>query len=480
MTSEEKQETLNYFHQLISDTVKYQILETDDDVAQTIYNSLKYISKYTHDQKNFIIERVCLDYMFNFLEKEKPNSLDEVVYQFKTDKRFATKLLDIYIDKYFQDELTINNFNRLCLEYNEQLDVFENNIPLIMYTLFTKSSYFNKDEKVLILDHLIKECKTDIEKLKEYDEFPCEEWFMEDLLKYEDNTNLKLDGIMNNKHFCLELIQYYFRTYILEDFQIQKIDNICISIMKNKKSMPSRFKIEQLYEKITEIDKIYNYKDAILNIIELSKSYDEGDINDLLEFVYDSDEYYEKFIDEADYGVEVLRKYIKQVILDQEENNIELIHEVSRKILFEIVDLNNSIDKNTETISYYLDNNNIAQGFYNTFYSGYKTSLKTMIVFQKICLISDYYNNYSDKQLDNNTKDNITLIKSNSMIELLDIFDNNKIFSKNCIENFVKSTFDKDEDNKGICQDIETLKKINPLLPFEQLSNKAYQKKIKK
>lgn len=478
MTIEEQKETIDSFDEFISKTIRYQMIEDIDAIASIVHSHLKNSTKLNKDQKNLLINNFCMDYLYNFTEKNKPNSLTETCMKFQNDKAFAQKIISVYIDKYFPNDLKINNFNVLCLEYSEEPDINEGNIVFRLYQVLVNSSYFTNDEKILILNHLLIECKNDVDNLKRFDDYPCDEDFLDGLTSYEEQGAVLMQEIENNKDFCLQLIEYYFQVYIQEDYRTRKFEHFCYSVVRNDKILPTKLQIKKIYDKVVEMDEIYDYKDFILNIITLASPENELNLEELVKSDIDEETDYKSFINDTQYGMGILEKYLKTFILELEEYNIELVNDIARQVLIDLIDPNVTIGENVNKMNYYLKDIHVGKALFNSYYNKYNIPVQEIILYQKVCLISDYYNNHSDCVLNQQTDNHVQLIRTGDLSEILKIFDNNSSFSNCCVENFIKQTLDPSEYNEGICNDRKTLEKINPFFKLEQLNNKAYQKKI--
>lgn len=478
MTIGEQKEIINSFDGLISDTIRYQMIDDIDDIAGVIYSHLKFSNKLNKEQKDILINNFCMDYLYNFTEKNKPTSLSDACMKFQNDKNFAKTTISTYIDKYFPNDLKINDFNILCLGYSDELDINEENISYRLYQVLINSSYFTHEDKILVLNHLLSECKKDIDYLKRFEEIPCEEDFLDNLSQYDKQGDILMREIDNSKDFCIQLIEYYFQTYIQEDYQMRKFDHLCYSIIRNTKTLPTRLQIQRIYNKILEMDDLYDYKDLILNIIDLTGPEPELNLQDFFESTIDEETDYKLFINNTSYGMDVIEDYLKLFILELDEYNIELVNEIARRGLIDLIDVDVSTSKNIDNIKYYLSSYNREKSFFDICYSKYQISPKIITLCQKICLISDYYNNYSDHISNRQINNNIQLIKQESLSSLLEIFDSNVSFSNSCIENFIDQTLNSSKYHEGLCNDTKILERINPFFYLEQLNNKSYQKKI--
>lgn len=478
MTIEEQKETINSFDEFISKTIRYQMIEDIDTIVSTVHSHLKNSTKLNKDQKNLLINNFCMDYLCNFTETNKPTSLSDAYMKFQNDKTFAQKIISVYIDKYFPNDLKINDFNILCLEYSDELDIDEENISLRLYQVLINSSFFTNDEKILVLNHLLSECKKDIDNLKKIDDYPYDEEFLDDLSIYEAQGDLLIQETENNNDFCLELIKYYFQIYIQEDYQTRKFDNFCYSVIRNTKTLPTRLQIKRIYDKIVEMDEFYNYKDLILNIIALTETEKELNLEELVKSDIDEEMDYKSFINDAQYGMDILEKYLKSFIIELEEYNIELVNDIARQVLIDLIDPNVTIGENVNKMNYYLKDIYVGKALFNSYYNKYNMPAQEIILYQKICLISDYYNNHSDCILTQQTDNHVQLIRTGDLSELLEAFNNNSSLANSCIENFIKQTLNPSEYKEGICNDRKTLEKINPFFKLEQSNNKAYQKKL--
>lgn len=474
MTVEQQQETINSFNKLISNTAKYQILDDEDDIACAIINYFNATSKLTIDAKEVIIEFVCTDYMDNFNEKNKPDSLSEAKEKFKNDATFAAEVLSVYIDKYFYNDLVINRLNNLFLNYSDESYANETNVASILYIVIMQSSYFTNDEKNLVLKHIIKECQDDLKRREKSGEaLDYSDDLINLLINEEDNLS---EYFADDKDALIQLIDYYFKAYILEDFQLIKFENICDSIISDYTKMPSEKNFSKIYEAIIELDSRFNYKDTILNIIATVNNND-NDLDGLYQSTYYEDEEYDIFVSDESYGTEIIKQYLKQTMLDIDEARVELINEIIRDSLKTLVSPQKTIDENVGVIVHHFANSNYGRKADDQSCQKYGIEIQEFMLYQKICLISDYYNRFSDEPLNTVISNHIYFIKNMDRKQILNYFNYDQYLARFCVESFVEETLGVNCESHGICKDIDTIKKINPFYILEKTNNTSYQKK---
>ena len=463
-------ELIKNFNIRVNNEVAYQFIEDISDASNILWDYLINDRSLSFEEKNFIIGFICLDYIENPFITDKPVNLEKAIEKFNQDNIFGVDVLDTYIDKYFSDAILINKYNLLNLGYAEELDIDDDAVVGRIYTVFNNSSFFNDEEKVKILKHLVYNCKCEIDSEKEkyrFSEIDYGYEYLSDLEYYYDHFE---DLDVSDNNFIFNLIEHYFKSIIYDDFKVNRLESMISSLLKKTNKLPSIDEIEKLYDEIIYKNEEFCYLDAIEYILEFinPSSFDN----------------YDRFINDKEYGInELIRFYNLSVgnnakMSEDMEDDVLFINEIARDILYNLIEDVNNINKNTSEIEYYFDIGFGISEYYNLYQKMYNISFNDMLKIQKLCLISDYYNRYSDANTDNDTVSfNISLINNSKRDELLNIFDENFLFRKTVIESFVESTII-DQKNINLCTDINTLYKINPFLMFEMSSNKAYQKKI--
>ena len=461
-------------NETISDTLCNQLIDELEEVSSLIYYNL--LNTDTYLDKEGLIEFICGDYFDNFLESNKPDSLDGVIEKFKSDGAFGKEVLEVYIDKYFPDDLVIYRFNGLFLSFAEDLDREQEDVPEIVCKIIASSSYFNDYQKRLVLSHIFNKCYDDLSVEKFCLEEDVEN-LIDDLEEYKNSTL----SILDNEDLFLEMMQYYFNSRILSDFQHKRFEELCLTIIANYDEMPSNEKIEELYDRLIELNEKDNYLDVINCIIGGAEEEKIRTMEDLFsEMFSDDNEECTQFIENREYGVDILKRYLVALVLDLDEEKVITLNELAREVLVSLIDPNDTLEANTSTIEFYFYNDSFMQQYYEKHYGKYNLDLGCMRIFQKSLLMSDYYNaNFGS--VNDNDGDNINLIRNSSRREVFTNFDSNRYFRISCIESFISrmSNTDEKQDDECLCSDTATLEKVNLLYGLDRLNNKAYQKRIK-
>lgn len=472
MTFDEQKQTIDSFHELISKTAKYQILKNEKAISGVMVNYLNSKENLTPDERDIIVNTVCMDYMDNFNEVDKPSSIYEVLKKFDDDEKFANKVLCIYLDKYFYNDITINNFNNLIVNYGEESNANEENISSIIYRIITMTSYFSADDKKLVIKHMFEECRKDISNRKKAGE----------VIDYDEDINICLqqtysdevyNNLINDQMLLSQLIYCYFNAFILEDFQFKKIDVLYESMISDRKRGPNDLELANIYDSIIGLDDLYDYKEPILNMVDIVERLDV-DLKELYKAYLYSDDDYSLFVKDSSYGKKIIKKYFEMTMLDNEEQRVELISSVVRDSLKSLVSPERTIDENVACLYRYFEG---AKSSGNWVYPRYLIKSEDLLLCQKVCLISDYYNRFSDKSSNCLITSHISFIENNDLSLIVGYFDNDSCFSKFCLECYVEQTLGIHYENNGICKNEDILKKINPFYVFERASNEAYQKK---
>ena len=466
MSSKDFDKLINNFNKMVNNEVAYQFIEDISDASNSLWDYLVNKTKLSFEERNFIIGFICFDYLNNPFIKDKID-LVQAIERFNIDNIFGVNVLDEYIEKHFYDAILINRYNNLNLNYSEELELDDDQVTDRIYEVLNNSSFFNNEEKEKIIKYLIEECQESVESSKEnykFSEMDYNDNYLSDLEYYYENID-EID--LSDDEFILNLINHYFSLFIESDFKLNRLEYMISSIMEKENKLPKLEEIEKMYDDIVIKDEKYGYMAAIEYI---------------LEFVSNNDfENYDTFINDREFGIRSLIKIYQLSLGDNSfadlDEEIFFVNELARDILYNLVgDLNHN-DSNVAEIEYYFNLGFGIKEFYEPYKRLYSIDYNDMVKIQKICLISDYYNKYSDNMSNDAVSNNIKIINENSQNKLLELFDENLEFKKSLIESFVDDIFT-DSYGVSLCSDINTLKRVNPFTIIEMSSNKAYQKKL--
>lgn len=488
MSIEDKDEILTEFNSLISNFIRSMHPDNLSEIAIEVSKALRALST---EKIDIISDMLCIDYFMNFNERHGFKNILDLKSQFISDQAICNKVIETYMDKYFQSDITIYDFNCLCLSYSEDLDASIDDTISNIKKVLTMTSRFKNDELLNILDHMASACQKNVQYLVygNSDLYLFDESFLETIVNYNNDPESLFDEFMNSDNFGLDLLTTYFNEFLIDDFLNDRFKNYCDYILENYKLIPIDEKIDIIYSQLID-NNMENDLDDIISIIieavDILSSIDKSENDDQLNYEYeDDDRDYQRFYDDPTWGKMVLKYYIvNRISLDEKKDeyinkiDVKFINEIARELLNTFINPEKSHDKHIASIEYYFEKCKDIREFYDINYREYGIELDRMIYYQKRLLLSDYYNNYSDNPIDDFTKENITFIRNNDVETIIKHFNDDRAFAGACIENYIENTISED-NKKGICQDTETLKRINPFLLFEQYNNKTYQK-IKK
>ena len=145
-------------------------------------------------------------------------------------------------------------------------------------------------------------------------------------------------------------MQYYFNSRILSDFQHKRFEKLCLTIIANYDEMPSNEKIEELYDRLIELNEKDNYLDVINCIIGGAEEEKIRTMEDLFsEMFSDDNEECTQFIENREYGVDILKRYLVALVLDLDEEKVITLNELAREVLVSLIDPNDTLEANTST-----------------------------------------------------------------------------------------------------------------------------------
>ena len=433
--------TIEIFNEYVEEILineKTDLEEVIDNIYETLISDKKWPKEITSE----IISYICQIHDKN--ESKSNNDIKPLLNEkFTLDEEFGSNVLQYYISTNFSCATAINLFNCTIIDYGMDLGKEESEIVEYMVEFFEES-----EEKNAILKHILNRLEVDVEDV-EYD-------------------NMSQDYITT-------VLGYYFDQELKPDFHSLRINSRFQEIIDYENEMTSDNDFELLYDDIIELDESYDYASDIISILSLI----EEDPNN-----------YKKFISNEKYGKNVLKKYFKSIFLNTDEEHYATINEIARSFLSEIIGDEKDPKAKAITLNFYFQS--ITEEYEKKFETlkKYNISLEEIKKVQKICLISDYYNYtselvFSPLWVEESSKDEIqseintyqqqltAFIKHSDLNTILDRFDTDDNVRLGIITTCVTNNND-----YNICDDIDTLRRINPYLILEQNTNKTYQKKI--
>ena len=470
--SKSYEDILNRFHSDISNIIRYQLQDSVEDMASLVYASMSDRKNYSENELDLIAINLGMFYIAQLINARTSGmvNMNDLVDKIKHNEEFSENILGLYISSNFHHDLAINDFNRYMLKLSRDMEIDEENISYHLFNVFINSDRYSMDDKKTIIYHILKECHDDIERTQKYDEAIYDSWFIEEVDTYMNDEESLLSALGYKEEFGRVLLKSYFDAYILEDFQLERFDYKCMQMLDDIREMPSEYKLNLLYLELINLDKQFGYKNVILNLMD-NASFSKDD-------EFDEDMDYQLFLTDRDVGITAIREHFYKNILEDTVNSdyVKFINVAARENLSRFVNFNWNVEANVNDIDLYFSMNAVRGSLTSAFLKDVRSlqiNINNMQNLQKICLISDYYNSFSDK------KDHpyIDFIRDSETSEVMMAFDSNSEFRRNCIRCFVEDTITPYTNNRSLCTDDGTLRRINPFFMLEQSGNEAYQKK---